>query len=80
MRISVVILFILISLQVEAQTSALAIADSLYAIGDYEKAITIYKSQLPIKAKTYQKIAVAHQARGFTLEAFIDFSRKTELR
>lgn len=69
MRISVVILFIFISQQVEAQTSTLVFADSLYAIGHYEKAIRIYKSQSPIKAKTYQKIAAAQQARGLTSEA-----------
>lgn len=75
MRISVVILFIFISQQVEAQTSTLVVADSLYAFGNYEKAIKIYKSQSPIKAKTYQKIAAAQQARGLTSEALVAYQK-----
>ncbi|PJX20777.1 MULTISPECIES: tetratricopeptide repeat protein [Psychroflexus] len=78
MRISVLILFIFISQQVEAQTSTLVVADSLFAIGNYEKAIKIYESQSPIKAKTYQKIAAAQQARGLTSEALKAYQKAIE--
>ncbi|GGH35817.1 hypothetical protein IA57_07075 [Mangrovimonas yunxiaonensis] len=47
----------------EAQTSVLTKADSLYALGNYNKAITLYKTQPP-NAKTGSKIAAAYEALG----------------
>ena len=59
-------LFILIGIfqRVEAQTSTLALADSLYSVGDYQKAIQVYEAQEKISANVYQKIASAQNARG----------------
>mgnify|MGYP001437729966 CR=1 FL=1 len=49
----------------EAQTSAFQLADSLFAMGNYQKAIELYQKSTPkISAATYQKIAQAYQATG----------------
>ena len=58
---SILVLFLW---KAEAQTSALPLADSLYQIGDYQKAIELYQNSSTSSAKTYQKIAQAYQATG----------------
>ncbi|TXK75359.1 lipopolysaccharide assembly protein LapB [Mesonia sp. HuA40] len=50
--------------RVEAQTSTLALADSLFSVGDYQKAIQVYEVQENISANVYQKIALAQKAGG----------------
>lgn len=47
----------------EAQTSDLMVADSLFATGNYTKAIAVYKKQANQNA-AYSKIAEAYQALG----------------
>ena len=47
-KIGLIILLLFIS-KVEAQTSALAVSDSLYAVGEYDKAIAALKE---INSKT----------------------------
>ncbi|MGO2356673.1 MAG: tetratricopeptide repeat protein [Mesonia sp.] len=58
------LIIVFIMQRVGAQTSTLALADSLYAVGDYHKAIQIYEKQDSLSASVYQKIASAEQARG----------------
>lgn len=59
--LSILVLFLW---KAEAQTSALPLADSLYAIGNYQKAIELYQNSSKTSAVTYQKIAQAYQATG----------------
>lgn len=54
----------LILLKAEAQTSAFQLADSLYAVGNYQKAIELYQNSSEISAENYRKIAQAYQATG----------------
>lgn len=48
----------------EAQTSAFPIADSLFNIGKYVEAISIYEKIEPATATVYLKIAQAYRAQG----------------
>lgn len=57
------ILIVLIQLNAEAQSSALLVADSLYANGNYTKAINAYKTY-GSKDEVYHKIAKAYIAIG----------------
>lgn len=50
-------------LKAEAQTSSLTVADSLYSMGNYTKAIKAYE-QYPKKEETFEKIAKAYVALG----------------
>ncbi len=59
--LSILVLFLW---KAEAQTSAFQLADSLYAIGNYQKAIELYQNSSSTSAVTYQKIAQAYQATG----------------
>lgn len=70
-------LFILIGIfqRVEAQTSTLALADSLYSVGDYQKAIQVYEAQEKISANVYQKIASAQNARGNLNAALVAYQK-----
>lgn len=63
MKTLITILLMVIALQAEAQSSALRMADSLYAIGHYTKAIAVYK-QGNLTASSQYKIAKAYQALG----------------
>ncbi|MAW96412.1 MULTISPECIES: tetratricopeptide repeat protein [unclassified Leeuwenhoekiella] len=68
-------LFILLILasQAEAQSvSALAVADSLYAVGNYSAAIAEYDNLDAKNASVYLKLARAHQAKG-TLDDALSF-------
>ncbi len=51
-------------LKAEAQTSALAIADSLYAVGEYDKAIAEIQQIQPKSEKVYLKLAKFSRADG----------------
>lgn len=63
MKKLVFVLLVMLSNKTEAQSSVLNIADSLYTMGNYTKAIETYK-QHPIKEETYEAIAKAYQALG----------------
>ncbi|MDT0295852.1 tetratricopeptide repeat protein [Mesonia ostreae] len=64
--------------RVGAQTSTLAMADSLYAVGDYHKAIQLYEKQESISGSMYQKIASAEQARGDLNKALIAYKKSIQ--
>jgi len=53
----------------QAQTSALAVADSLYAVGDYSEAIKTLESTEPKTEQVHLKLARAFQAKGNLNEA-----------
>jgi tetratricopeptide (TPR) repeat protein len=62
MNKSLIYILLAIALQAEAQTSASAIADSLYRLGNYSKAISYYEKENSPHAKL--QIARAHLALG----------------
>mgnify|MGYP001131490463 CR=1 FL=1 len=64
MRILLINIVCLLCLKAEAQTSAFHLADSLYAVGNYQKAISTYQNSVHLTAPHYQKIANAYQATG----------------
>ncbi|GAA3635551.1 tetratricopeptide repeat protein [Flavivirga jejuensis] len=66
------LLFLLIVLKTEAQTSVLNIADSLYANGNYSKAIENYKSYKN-QYQVYSKVAKAYIAIGNYDEALKNY-------
>ncbi len=71
------ILFILIVLSIvktEAQSSVLTVADSLYTMGNYSKAIDTYKTH-PVKEDTFEPIAKAYLALGNYDEALLYYDR-----
>ncbi|WP_028377496.1 tetratricopeptide repeat protein [Leeuwenhoekiella sp. MAR_2009_132] len=67
-------IFLIIASQAEAQeVSALAVADSLYAVGNYSAAIENYE-RIPSKEESvYLKLARAHQAKGTLDDALINY-------
>lgn len=75
LRILSLFILIVIFQRVEAQTSALALADSLYSVGDYQKAIQVYEAQENISANVYQKIASAQNARGNLNAALVAYQQ-----
>ncbi|SHI42435.1 Anaphase-promoting complex, cyclosome, subunit 3 [Mesonia phycicola] len=64
MKILLINIICFLCLKAEAQTSALKLADSLYQLGNYQKAIELYQNSSSTSAVTYQKIAQAYQATG----------------
>jgi len=75
LRILSFFILMVIFQRVEAQTSTLSLADSLYGVGDYQKAIEVYEAQENILANTYQKIASAQQARGNLYAALVAYEK-----
>lgn len=71
------LVFLLLVFKAEAQTSVLNIADSLFAHGNYSKAINQYKkhNNLP---EVYHKIAKAYIAIGNYDEAFNNYQKGVE--
>lgn len=63
MRIIFIILIVLVG-KAEAQTSALAISDSLYALGNYEEAILELNSFEPKTEAVFVRLAKANEASG----------------
>ena len=59
----ILIIFSIIVLKAEAQSSALQLGDSLYINGNYSKAIEAYK-QFENQSNVYAKIAKAYMALG----------------
>ena len=60
-RVSFIIILIL-AFKAEAQTSALAVSDSLYAVGEYAEAINKLQEITPQTEKTYLKLAKNYAA------------------
>lgn len=52
----------LVAFKAEAQTSALAVSDSLYAVGEYAEAINKLQGITPQTEKTYLKLAKNYAA------------------
>lgn len=72
-----IILILLIQFNAEAQSSALAVADSLYANGNYSKAIENYKSHTN-QNEVYDKIAKAYIAIGNFGKALENYKKSSE--
>ncbi len=72
-----ILFLIFISFKAKAQSSALQLADNLYANGNYSKAIAKYKSY-PNQDKVYAKIAKAYIAIGNYGEAVINYKKSVE--
>ena len=66
-RIFPILLFA--ALKAGAQTPALSIADSLYAVGDYDEAISTLSQITPATEAVDLRLAKAYQARGANKEA-----------
>ncbi|MEZ4797252.1 MAG: tetratricopeptide repeat protein [Flavobacteriaceae bacterium] len=67
-----IIIFSIVILKTEAQTSVLQLADSLYLHGNYSKAIEAYKSYNN-QDEVYQSIAKAYIALGNYDEALLNY-------
>ena len=61
-RVSLIIILMLVAFKAEAQTSALAVSDSLYAVGEYAGAINKLQEIDPQTEKTYLKLAKNYAA------------------
>ena len=61
-----------------AQSPALTYADSLYAVGNYSKAIHAYNQLPEISASTYLNIARSYKGLGNRKEALIHYKHATE--
>ena len=67
------IIILITATKAEAQTSALAMADSLYAVGNYSEAIELLESSEPKSEAVYNKLAKAWQAKGNPAEALRNY-------
>ena len=74
MKKLILISIVFISFKTEAQSSVLPVADSLYTMGNYTKAIEIYKQHL-VKEDTFESIAKAYIALGNYGEALLFYNR-----
>ncbi len=74
MKKLILISIVFISFKTEAQTSVLSVADSLYTMGNYTKAIETYK-QHPVKEEVFESIAKAYVALGNYDEALLYYDR-----
>ncbi len=61
--------------KVEAQSSTLVVADSLYTLGNYSEAIKSYISIIPKNQYTLLQIARSHKAKGTYNEALIYYEK-----
>ncbi|MFD1161016.1 MULTISPECIES: tetratricopeptide repeat protein [Hwangdonia] len=75
--IRLIFIFLLLVFKTEAQTSVLNIADSLFAHGNYSKAIAQYKVY-DNPPEVYHKIAKAYIAIGNYDEALINYEKGVE--
>ena len=74
MRSFYLFLFLVLASRAEAQeVSALAIGDSLYAVGNYSKAIAQYEQIANKNEQVYLKLARAHQAKGTLDDALTNY-------
>ncbi len=74
MKKLIFVFMIFISIKTEAQSSVLFVADSLYAMGNYTKAIEKYR-QHPVKEDTFEAIAKAFIALGNYDEGLLYYDR-----
>ncbi len=77
MNKAILILFISIAFKTEAQTSVLNVADSLFAHGNYSKAISQYKA-CNNQPEVYHKMAKAYIAIGNYEEGLINYEKAVE--
>ncbi|MFD1614631.1 tetratricopeptide repeat protein [Gelatiniphilus marinus] len=75
--IRLIFIFLLLVFKTEAQTSVLNVADSLFAHGNYSKAIAQYKAYNN-PPEVYHKIAKAYIAIGNYDEALINYEKGVE--
>ena len=74
MRSFYLFIFLVLASRAEAQeVSALAIGDSLYAVGNYSKAIDSYEEIKAKNERVYLKLARAHQAKGTLDDALTNY-------
>lgn len=74
MRSFYLVVFLVLASRAEAQNvSALAVGDSLYAVGNYSKAIANYEQIKNKKESVYLKLARAHQAKGTLDDALANY-------
>ena len=74
MRSFYLFIFLVLASRAEAQeVSALAIGDSLYAVGNYSKAIAQYEQIANKNEQVYLKLARAHQAKGTLDDALTNY-------
>ena len=78
MRNLIILLSIIAFLQAGAQAPALAIADSLYAVGDYTKAIAQYESIQDPSARTLLQMARAYNGKGVKTDALVYYEKSLE--
>jgi len=64
MRKIIVLLIAIVSIKAEAQSSALTVADSLFQLGNYSKAISVYEKDVDKSTYTQTKIAKAYVGLG----------------
>lgn len=62
------LLILLFAYQAGAQTPALAVGDSLYQIGAYSQAISVYE-QIPVSPEVYERIGLSYETLGNTNKA-----------
>ena len=74
-----IVIIIVFSIKTEAQTSVLNVADSLYATGNYSKAIERYKSH-DMPSEVFEKIAKSYLALGNFGEALSNYAKALEAR
>jgi len=79
MRKLIILLSIIAIAKAGAQAPALAIADSLYAVGDYTKAIAQYESIIDPSARTYLQIARAYNGKGVKNDALVYYKKSLDL-
>lgn len=70
------IIILLITIKAGAQFSALAVADSLYAVGDYTKAIQAYTNNQQLDANTTLQLARSYKGLGLRTTA-LDFYKQS---
>lgn len=73
-KIGLIILLIFVS-KVGAQTSALAVSDSLYAVGEYDKSIAALKEISPKSEKIHLKLAKNYAANRETEAALFQYKK-----
>ena len=69
------LLFILISLKTEAQTSVFKVTDSLLRIGNYQEALLKLDAEKPKTVKIYDKIAGVYQTVGNFNKAIENYNK-----
>lgn len=77
-RILFIFITVLITIKVGAQSSTLAVADSLYTFGNYSKAIKVYQAQ-ENSSYTNTQIAKAYKALGNSKKAIINYEKALKL-